>query len=419
MIAAPAAISRAYEIEGLRVRRFAASEKIKDVAELYGDGDPVAAQEFGKILDDEKPDLVHLHAFTRAVSVRTVRACKNRRIRVVFTYHTPTVSCQRGTMMVWGQTPCDGKVDLQRCTACTLQGLGLPRTLAKTASHLSSNFGRRLNIWGFGGGVWTAMRMSELLDLRIEAFRKMVEKVDHFVAVCDWVQDVILANDVSPTKISVCRHGIDLPEARVSENIGHSRAISGREIRFAFVGRFDPVKGVDVLIDAFRALPSLPMRLDIFGVAQSEDNRSYERRIAALAANDPRIEFRGPIIKSAVIEQLRDYDFLLVPSQWMETGPLVVLEAFAAGVPVIGWRIGGIAELVRDNVDGLLIDPPSRFAWQATLRRVVEEADLRIRLKAGVRPPRTSADVADEMLALYRSIVGARHERSPRVPTVV
>jgi len=418
VIAAPAATNRAYKIDGLRVRRFATSEKVGDVAELYDDGDPLAAEEFGRILDDEKPDVVHLHAFTRAVSLRTVLACKSRRIRIVFTYHTPTVSCQRGTLMLWGETPCDGKVDLRRCTACTLQGLGLPRTLAKVAGSLSPDFGQRLNAWGFGGGVWTVMRMSELLDLRFAAFREMAENVDHFVAVCDWVRDVILANDVSPTKVSVCRHGIDLSEARISESPGDTRAISGEETRFAFVGRFDPTKGIHVLIDAFRALPSLRMRLDIFGVAQSEADCAYERRLVALAANDARIRFRGALATLAVVERLRDYDFLFAPSQWMETGPLVVLEAFAAGVPVVGGRIGGIAELVRDNVDGLLITPSSRLAWRETLRRVVEEADLRIRLRAGVRPPRRSDEVADEMLALYRSIVGVRHDGWPRVPAV-
>jgi glycosyltransferase involved in cell wall biosynthesis len=409
VIAAPAATTRAYRIDGLRVLRFATSEKVRDVAELYGDGDPVAAREFGRILDDEKPDVVHLHAFTRAVSLRVVLACKNRGILVVFTYHTPTVSCQRGTMMLWGETPCDGKVDLRRCTACTLQSRGLPRTFARIAGSLPPDFGERLGAWGFGGGVWTAMRMSELLDLRLAAFREMAGRVDHLVAVCDWVRAVILANDVSSTKVSVCRHGIVLCEARISEGPRAACSISGEETRLAFVGRFDPTKGIHVLIDAFRALPSLRMRLDIFGVAQSEADRAYGRRLVALAANDSRIGFCGALASLAVVERLRDYDFLVVPSQWMETGPLVVLEAFAAGVPVIGTRVGGIAELVHDNVDGLLIDPSSRLAWPETLRRVVEDGDLRIRLRASVRPPRRSDEVADEMLALYRSIVGAPH----------
>ena len=95
------------------------------MSELYGEGDELAAREFEKILDEEEPDLVHLHAFTRGVSLKIVRAAKARQIPVVFTYHTPTVTCTRGTMMRWGRIPCDGEMLGRRCTACTLHGLGI------------------------------------------------------------------------------------------------------------------------------------------------------------------------------------------------------------------------------------------------------------------------------------------------------
>ena len=84
---------------------------------------------------------------------------------------------------------------------------------------------------------------------------------------------------------------------------------------------------------------------------------------------------------------------------------MVVLEAFAAGVPVIGGRLGGIAEIVRDGVDGLLIEQKSVVRWAEALRRVTEDNGLRAQLKGGVRAPRLSADVAREMLALYGALL--------------
>ena len=419
VIAAPDAQNRSYAIDGVPVRRFKITQSVEDVSELYDDGDPCAAEEFARILDREKPDLVNLHAFTRAVSLRLVRACKSRRIPIVFTYHTPTVSCQRGIMMLWGRTPCDGRLDVRRCTGCTLQGLGLPQTIAKAASCLPASFGHRLGAWGLGGGPWTAMRMIELMKLRHASFFRMVEEVDHIVAVCDWVRDVILINGVAPKKVSVHRQGVSLPEAAPVSTTYPNAGPSGRATRFVFIGRFDPTKGLHVVINAFRKLPSLPMSLDVFGVAQSASNRAYEGRMKALARSDARIEFHPALPRETVIERLRDYDFLLAPSQWMETGPLVVLEAFAAGTPVIGYRVGGIAELVRDNVDGLLVDTGPRLAWANTLRRVTEDAGLQLRLKAGVSKPRTTADVADEMLTLYRSVLAAHPEKSFEVSAIV
>ena len=68
----------------------------------------IAAEGFRTIVAQVRPDIVHLHARTAAVSERLVDVAHAAGARVVFTYHTPTVSCARGTMMLFGDTPCDG-----------------------------------------------------------------------------------------------------------------------------------------------------------------------------------------------------------------------------------------------------------------------------------------------------------------------
>jgi glycosyltransferase involved in cell wall biosynthesis len=175
----------------------------------------------------------------------------------------------------------------------------------------------------------------------------------------------------------------------------------------------DPNKGLHVLIKAFKMAPTLKASLDIYGVVQGPANAAYQKEMLTLANGDPRITFLEPIEPQQVVPCLRQYDFLAIPSQWLETGPLVALEAFAAGIPVIGWKLGGINEIVQHGVNGLLIEPDSDVRWAETLRRVSEDVNLRAQLKAGVRPPRTSVEVAREMLALYESLLGSRSVRQP------
>lgn len=404
MVAAPSETSRNYTIDGLRVRRYAVDSKITDVVELYGPGDELAANEFGKILDEEMPDVVHLHAFTRGVSLRLVRAAKHRGIPVVFTYHTPTVSCQRGTLLLWGQSFCDGKLDVVRCAGCTLNGLGIYAPLAAQLGRLSPGVGRWLGERGLQGGIWTALRMSELITVRHAGFRQLATEVDHIVAVCKWVQDVILLNDVPSKKVSLSRHGINWKgqTAALTESLMHEER---KETRLAFVGRFDSTKGLHVLIKAFKMAPALKATLDVYGVVQGPASAAYQKEMHTLAGNDPRISFHEPIAPQEVVPRLRQYDFLAIPSEWLETGPLVALEAFAAGIPVIGWKRGGLNEIVQHGVNGLLIETGSITHWVETLQRIAEDADLRAQLKAGVRPPRTGAEVAREMLALYESLL--------------
>lgn len=410
VVAAPSDSNRSYEIDGLRVRRFATLSRVKDVAELYGSGDPLAAAEFGKLLDEEKADVVHLHAFTAAVSLKLVRAAKSRKLPVVFTYHTPTVTCQRGTLRLWGSTVCDGELRVSRCTACTLHGLGVGRTVASAMAMLPPMTGDWLGQLGMQGGVWTALRYSNLIQTRQNMFRQMASEVDHIVAVCNWVRDILLINGVDPAKTSISRQGVEWEKAEMITSSPSTARPESKSLSLAFVGRLDPTKGLDTVIDAFRMLPTLKLKLDVYGVVQNCANAKYREEMLTRSADDPRIAFKQPLASNKVVEHLVRYDFVIIPSRWLETGPMVALEAFAAGVPVVGTKLGGIPEIVRDGIDGVLVDPGPPEHWARVLSRLATDASLRANLKAGVRTPRRAIDVAREMLVLYNSLRQARSD---------
>jgi glycosyltransferase involved in cell wall biosynthesis len=95
------------------------------------------------------------------------------------------------------------------------------------------------------------------------------------------------------------------------------------------------------------------------------------------------------------------YDLIAVPSRWLESGPLVVLEAFAAGVPVLGACLGGVAELVRDGVDGVLVAPDDAPAWAAAIESLAADRPRIVALRQGIAAPRTMDAAASDMAALY------------------
>jgi glycosyltransferase involved in cell wall biosynthesis len=410
VIAAPGRENQSYEIDGLCVRRFATSDTVSDLAELYGGGDEYAARNFASLLDEEKPDIVHLHAFTHAVSVRLIDACHARKIPVIFTYHTPTVSCQRGTMMLWGETPCDGELDATRCASCTLQGLGLDRSLSRLVSRLPPALQGWMAEKKLQGGLWTAARMGELVQRRHEAVRQLLSRADHIVAVCQWAREVLLTNGTPAAKVSLCTHGINWPED-ISPVVWPAESRASDTVKIAFVGRIDINKGIHVLIDALRLLPEQRVTLDIFGSPQSDANLAYRDDLVRRATGDSRISFKGSLPSHEVMHRLKGYDFLAVPSQWMETGPLVILEAFAAGIPIIGSRLGGVANLVQDEVNGLLVEPWEAMRWRDAFLRIATDPAIRKKLRTGVSPPRRSLDVAYDMLALYSRHIGTPKTR--------
>jgi glycosyltransferase involved in cell wall biosynthesis len=388
---------------GLPVRRFSVSPA-REVGDVYGEGDEAASSEFARIVDQEEPQIVHLHAFTSAVSAKLAHAVRRRGIRLVFTYHTPTVSCQRGTLMRWGTEVCDGKLDVHLCARCTLHGLGLNREAGLLLGAVPSLVGLAVGKLGLAGGGWTALRMTRLVEVQHAAFRSFMGDMDGVVVLCQWAHELLMRNGIPGRKIRLSRHG--LPEASMRYRAADVAPGPSRgPLRIAFLGRLHPTKGADILLRALATMPDVPLELHIFGIAESADGSQYEHFLRSLAANDARVSFFEPVKSNDVPLLLSGYDLLAVPSRWLETGPLVVLEASAAGVPVLGSRLGGIAELVKDGVNGLLVAPDSVEAWAGILRQLSERRELLSRLRTGVRPPRLMEAVAEDMLKLYDELL--------------
>ena len=142
-VAAPGAAKASYEESGLSIYRF---PTMRD----RGSTSPMAYQTrsrqraLGLIVAQARPDIVHLHARTAAVSERLIDIGHAAGARVVFTYHTPTASCARGTMMLFGETPCDGTIETKRCLACTFAALGIPRQLARAAAAVPNSVYTRM-----------------------------------------------------------------------------------------------------------------------------------------------------------------------------------------------------------------------------------------------------------------------------------
>jgi len=331
--------------------------------------------------------------------LRLAHAAKERNVPIVLTYHTPTVTCQRGTLMRWGKNVCDGVLRRTTCTACTLHGHGIPRPLALGAGSLPPALGGLLEKSHLSGGLWTALRMSDLVALRHAATRSLLAIVDRVVAQCRWAKQMLIANGVEEYKIIGSPQGIEVP----SEPARRPKREPDGSLKVAFFGRLAPEKGPEILLEALRLLPELRLSLDVFGVVQGGDD-AYADKVRSLIAEDRRVGLQEPLPREVVIEHLAWFDVLAVPSQWLETGPLVVLEAFAAGVPVIGSSLGGIRELVRDEVNGLLVAPDSVHAWAQALLRLATEDGLIERLASGVCPPRHIDDVADDMASLYANL---------------
>jgi glycosyltransferase involved in cell wall biosynthesis len=116
----------------------------------------------------------------------------------------------------------------------------------------------------------------------------------------------------------------------------------------------------------------------------------------------------GRCSRDEVADAYAGIDVLVVPSLWLENSPLVIHEAYLAGVPVVGSRIGGIADLVRDGWNGLLVEPGSPSGLAAALRQLVDRPGLLAHLAARLPTVKTIEDDAREWEGRYARVIAAR-----------
>lgn len=373
---------------------------------------------FANWLSQQKADIYHQHHWEAHCGLSHLRLAKKLGMATVLTIHYPLPICHRTTLLFNGQQVCDGKIDVVRCTQCAdTLSKKLPAAMVKTFSHLpmqmisrvplpiSAYFPASIDESNLGRFVRPVV-VPGYIAARQHSLLEMAKFADRIVAVCDWLYKALLINGIPEEKLILSRHGIAYTKQEKLPAIEqHSKPL-----KVVFLGRWDIYKGIEILVQAVKDLPNnIPINLVIHGIAQDEQ---YRRKIFHLIDDDPRILVDKELTREELPNALANCDVLAVPSQWLETGPLVVLEAHSLGIPVIGSNLGGIAELVKHGVDGLLVPAKDIQAWSEALKLLATDINLLNQLRQGIKPVRTASMQAGELAAIYQSILGRNNSIS-------
>lgn len=226
--------------------------------------------------------------------------------------------------------------------------------------------------------------------------------VDRFVSPSAFLRQRYIDWGLPPERIEVVSNGLRTQASAALRSL----PAGGRRNRFAFFGHLNPFKGALVLLEAARRLVEQgggPIALALHGSAEFQ-TEAFKAELAKAQAGVPFAVARGRYGRDEVPALMAEADWVIVPSIWWENAPLVIQEAFHHGRPVICSDIGGMAEAVRDGVDGLWFRTGDAQHLADRMREATEPA-LWERLSAGVRPPRSMAESAEDHLGLYRRMI--------------
>jgi glycosyltransferase involved in cell wall biosynthesis len=222
--------------------------------------------------------------------------------------------------------------------------------------------------------------------------KECLEQADNFIFPSKHLAGVFSEElNISPQRIHVINHPIDLTAYQAKQQ---NTFAANRPVRFGYFGQFLDNKGVDVLLKAGAELdtlrPNRRFEIIINGGNKEFASKGYQSIIEALISESKNWR-NGSIVElggyshNELISRMDRVDFVVVPSTWPEVFALVVTEAFACFKPVLAARIGGLAERLKDGIDGFNFQPrnPSDLAQKmhqclalsdATYRQMCSEA---------------------------------------------
>jgi glycosyltransferase involved in cell wall biosynthesis len=375
------------------------------------DAPTIALVEVGrKVIAEELPDCLHFHTFGLAEAALATLAHATG-IPFIFTYHSPAWSCRRETMLLFGGEPCDGEVRAWRCSACqAAQRLGESQVAGHLATAASLSAGWLILPLGRNSLRRRTAFYYDTLRYR-RALRSFLRKCKRVVACCDWAIPALSKNGARSESLIHCPQGVsDTVVAAISASMAEPIVASRDHFVIGYVGRVVAEKGVHILAEAFSRMSATEALLRIVGWAADCSEDPYHRRLKEMADCDARIELVPKMPFEKTIQEYRGFSLLAIPSVWLETGPLTLLEALALGIPVYGSNRLGQLDLLKEN--GSIVEPNTPTGWCAAI------ADAHAKWKDGnlstiqnALPLRTMGDVAEETSAIYREVL--RHNAAP------
>ena len=355
---------------------------------------PVTAAHLRDWLAELRPDVVHITScYTLSASV--IQVCKDAGLPVVLTLVDFWFLCPSLHLLRSDGALCDGQTTPWQCLRCLMAGAKAYRWPARllpeaaiepvlSAASRNAILNRQRGLRGL------ALNMAE----RKQVMSRQLQQVDVLLAPSRFLAETHAAViDGLPLRVQEYGHDLSWLADYSAERT------SGGPVRFCYMGQITHDKGVHVLVEAFLRLdPTSCAQLDIWG---GLNDSVYVAHIRQLCAHSGNIQLRGRFPRSQLAAVLAEADVVVAPSIWYENNPLVIQEAFAARIPVIASSLGGMAEFVTHELNGLLFKPSDADDLARQMERIVIEPELLERLRVGIPTVKTIEQETTQLMQLY------------------
>jgi glycosyltransferase involved in cell wall biosynthesis len=341
-------------------------------------------------LRQERPDLFHLYG-GYLISGRALLVANQLGIATAVTLLDFWFLCRRFTLLRSDNTLSTLPLDPVRCARCLGESQRRYRLPGRLVPDLMHRFWQLRND-----------KVQAAQD-RMTFLSQVLAQSDLIISQSRFVESVFVEAGMPQAQLVFCRQGQDLPAM-------HDKATAKKPsttLRIGYLGQIAWHKGVHVLLEAVQKLPHADLRVTLHG--DPTLSAKYTAKLKAIAADDPRVVFAGPFVRTELDAVLGELDIVIVPSLWYENSPNTIFEAFAHRTPVIATNLGGMAELVQHGQNGLVFALEDAADLARQLHRILDEPDLLHTLSMGIQPVKSIEQEIDELEALFTQMLDRRH----------
>jgi glycosyltransferase involved in cell wall biosynthesis len=389
-------IIKDYTYEDIHVISFLLNpDKISHLERSTGYG-PLIFKILKKIISEVSPELIHINGLKPTM----VTLCNELKIPHVVTSHHTGVVCPAGGLVRYDGNVCKEEINADNCIHCCCiwkrPKWYIGRLMGKIPEWIYEPLGGRLHARNklpyFLRGLITPWIIEESMRQK----ELVMEKAQLIIAPSYFMKELLLKGKCNPDKIRVIPHGIE-PIGRIP-----MEDIKGRPIRFAYIGRIDPSKGLHILLEATEILRNgSSCEIHIFGAARNLWDEEYKEKILRAYKGKAQIIDHGLISHNKLSDVYTHVDVLVVSSILPEAFGLVVAEAFSAGRPVIVFNSGALPEQVQQGVSGFITESnDSKFLAEA-MQKFINNPELIIEMSKNLPHVKTMEEYVDEVEQVY------------------
>ncbi len=320
-------------------------------------------------------NVLHLHGHTALVGTALMEAVKEHspRAAIAFTYHV-VETCPKGSLVYFNKKNCSVRPSVSTCAKCVLATrLGISETTTRVLFPFFPNF-------TFSEKMPALLKTKYLVGLSIDSFERFSPLIDRWFVFSEQCRSSLQRFGIAGTKTTLIRHGIN--KLYLSDGNKNERS-TGDKTRFVYVGRFEKIKGIYTLLEAWSKLEISDER-ELFLIGGSSNMEPALQSLVNKVKKRKDVFLPGVLPQSEIKKILEKSHCLIIPSEVSETGPYVFHEAIACGTNVLASDIGGGAELAQFYGAG------------CQLFRMKDSADLINKIKQFQYTPPTGAPFAEE-----------------------